>query len=289
MLGPRQRSDTARRVGGRAGPAATTAGGLQAQAVRVTLRGSCHPSPCGRLDSGSPLALASSLLRGSVDEQQAPMVPFCCVPYPSPPRPWVRPLPAFPGRSDVELATTTYVALETVAGEDGCGGHWNPRPKREASLHSNLCFNHSKGSARPRPRQKREAEAGACSRAARTQTAARGLLRLLAFPPVGKRGLALRPQERSPRPFLVLCSCPKVEVSSEVPRAPPPQPRGWGLQELAGGRLVPRLPATRLPCDGHKPGCGWRQQPVAADTQSHRGRRVTNWFQAAAARPAGLL
>ena len=26
----------------------------------------------------------------------------------------------------MELATTTYVALETVAGEEGCGGHMEP-------------------------------------------------------------------------------------------------------------------------------------------------------------------
>lgn len=66
------------------------------------------------------------MMRGSVAEQQTPMVLVCSVPQPPPscsgPAHRLPPL----GGTSVELATTTYVALETVAGKEGCGGHMEP-------------------------------------------------------------------------------------------------------------------------------------------------------------------
>lgn len=53
----------------------------------------------------------------------------CCVPCPSPLRPWPAHCPPSLGSTDAELATTTYVSLETVAREEGCGGHVEPLPK----------------------------------------------------------------------------------------------------------------------------------------------------------------
>lgn len=64
------------------------------------------------------------------------MVPFCCVPSPVPSQALGLPITPPPlGGTNVELATTTYVALETVAREEGCGGHVEPLRGRGRSAY----------------------------------------------------------------------------------------------------------------------------------------------------------
>lgn len=165
----------------------------------MTLKGSCHPNPCGWLDSssGSPLALESSSLRGFVDEQQAPIVPFSCVPYPSPPRPWACPLPAFPGQSKCGVGNHNICCPGDSC--QGTGLRWacgtlaqRERPAyipTSASTTLRTEQDHS-----PTNREKlRPNEAGAALGLPDPEQKPRPLLRLLAFPPLGKQDLAVRP------------------------------------------------------------------------------------------------
>lgn len=87
------------------------------------------------------------------------MDPFCCVPCPSPPRPWPAHRPPSLGAMSAELATTTYVALETVAGEEGCGGHMECLPKGGGRLPFQPLPHHPEDSAAPQPLPQRQTEA----------------------------------------------------------------------------------------------------------------------------------
>lgn len=106
------------------------------------------------------------------------MVPSCRVsrvPCPSPLRPWAGPSPASPGSANMGLATTTYVAMEMVAGVEGCGGHVELLPREGGELGSNLCLIppavRSQQGHSPTGQRETELERGrACSRDARTQT-----------------------------------------------------------------------------------------------------------------------
>lgn len=110
---------------------------------RTTLRGlGCQPSQTlpqqgvgGRWAAAGHLWPLSLPWCGGFPSSRPPWSRSPASPTLPLPAPGACPSPAFPGQyKSTELATTTYVALETVAREKGCGGHGEPSPREGGEL-----------------------------------------------------------------------------------------------------------------------------------------------------------
>lgn len=197
------------------------------------------------------------------------MVPSCWVPYPSPPRPWACPSPAFPGRHQRGVGNHNTGCPGDGCQGRGCGGHAKPSPREGGALR-----------LPPRPRRplalgkttasRRETEA--CSKAARPRTGGRALLPgCPAFPSSQGRKegphCVLRDLGKESPPLLGSGSLPTGEglAAPRVPVVLRQETQRWGLRDSLSRRphwTACHVPATAWRWGRPRPSGSWCSEPM---------------------------